>query len=102
MISMVFRAHLSVKGSVQGVNFRWFVQSTAKELGLNGWVKNMPDGSVEILCESETEKTYREFLQIVEGSSGGKGLNAIKVEKVEVLEFEKDAEPNFNYFNIEY
>ena len=99
---MVFRAHLLVKGSVQGVNFRWFVHYTAKELGLNGWVKNMPDGTVEILCESETEKSYREFLHRIENGGPEKGLRAIKVNNIEVLKFERESEPRFNYFNIEY
>ncbi|MBD3398097.1 acylphosphatase [Candidatus Micrarchaeota archaeon] len=99
---MVFRAHLIVSGSVQGVNFRWFVQQTAKELGLNGWVKNLPDGTVEIECESETEKTYREFLSKIEKGGEEKGLSAISVENVKVVDFERDAASKHNYFNIEY
>lgn len=45
------RLHLLVKGLVQGV---WFRQSTleqAGQLGLMGWVRNLPDGRVEILAE---------------------------------------------------
>lgn len=40
-----------VHGRVQGVGFRYYTQVKARELGLYGWVKNLPDGSVEAcLC----------------------------------------------------
>lgn len=37
-----------VHGRVQGVGFRYYTQSEAKRLGLRGWVRNLPDGSVEV------------------------------------------------------
>ncbi len=40
--------HFDVYGDVQGVGFRWFVQHQAQSLGLRGWVRNCPDGSVEV------------------------------------------------------
>ncbi|HEU4544614.1 MAG TPA: acylphosphatase [Jiangellaceae bacterium] len=40
-----------VKGRVQGVGFRWFVQRIAGELGLSGSATNLPDGSVEVVAE---------------------------------------------------
>ncbi len=61
-MNLAFRAHLLVRGSVQGVNYRWLVQSAAKSLGITGWVRNLEDGDVEILCESGTEKAYGFFL----------------------------------------
>ena len=39
----------SVYGKVQGVGFRMFCKKTAKELGLNGYALNLPDGRVEVL-----------------------------------------------------
>lgn len=45
------RLHVRLEGRVQGVGFRFFVQRTANELGLTGWVRNRWDGSVEVLAE---------------------------------------------------
>ena len=39
-----------VRGRVQGVGFRWFVLREASELQLDGFVRNQPDGSVEVLA----------------------------------------------------
>jgi len=50
------RANLKVIGDVQGVTFRWFIQRKAKDSGLTGWVKNLPDGSIEAIVEGEKEK----------------------------------------------
>lgn len=40
-----------VHGRVQGVGYRYFVLRTARELGLAGWARNLPDGSVEVVAE---------------------------------------------------
>jgi acylphosphatase len=37
-----------VRGRVQGVGFRYFVEHAARELGIAGWVRNSDDGSVEV------------------------------------------------------
>jgi acylphosphatase len=49
----VARAHLFVKGRVQGVFFRAYTRSVAVKLGLNGWVKNFFDGRVEAVFEGD-------------------------------------------------
>jgi acylphosphatase len=49
------QVQLFVRGRVQGVFFRASTQREAKRLGLTGWVRNRPDGSVEILAEGEEE-----------------------------------------------
>jgi len=43
--------HAIVHGQVQGVNFRYSTQAQASRLGLLGWVRNRPDGSVEVVAE---------------------------------------------------
>ncbi|MFH1352562.1 MAG: acylphosphatase [bacterium] len=50
---------LIIKGFVQGVGFRWFVERTARGLGLKGSVKNLPGGSVEIKAKGQEEQLKR-------------------------------------------
>lgn len=47
--------HIVVSGMVQGVGFRYFVQHHARQLGLTGWVRNLPNGDVEIMAEGNRE-----------------------------------------------
>ncbi len=42
------RLHLRFSGTVQGVGFRWTNQDLARGRGLTGWVRNLPDGTVEM------------------------------------------------------
>lgn len=45
------RLHANVHGRVQGVNFRYYTQRRAIELGLTGYVRNLWDGTVEVVAE---------------------------------------------------
>lgn len=45
-----------VSGHVQGVFYRAATQATARRLGLSGWVRNLPDGNVELLACGEATK----------------------------------------------
>ncbi len=49
------RAHVYYSGRVQGVGFRYTAEGIALEIGLVGWVKNLPDGRVEMVCEGSKE-----------------------------------------------
>ena len=48
-----------VRGRVQGVGFRYFVESAAMREGLHGWVRNLPDGSVEAQAEGDVDAVER-------------------------------------------
>jgi len=49
------RVSVIVSGIVQGVNFRRYTQLTARQLGVKGWVRNLPDGRVKGCFEGEAE-----------------------------------------------
>ncbi len=72
-----------VRGRVQGVGFRWFVEREAHILQLAGWVRNDPDGSVEVLAMGTRDQLagLRSRLQ--------EGPRAARVDDVE----ESEAEP---------
>ena len=65
-------------GRVQGVGFRFFVQSNAQGLGITGWVKNMSDGSVTMELQGESTVIAELVARIK------KGRNRIKVTKFEL------------------
>ncbi|MEJ2032068.1 MAG: acylphosphatase [Deltaproteobacteria bacterium] len=50
------RIRAVVQGRVQGVFFRAYTQEEAQRLGLVGWVRNRPDGTVEAVAEGEAER----------------------------------------------
>ena len=56
------QAHIRIYGQVQGVFFRSYAKEVADRLGLVGWVKNNPDGSVETVAEGSKEK-LEEFVK---------------------------------------
>jgi acylphosphatase len=53
------RCRLRVEGQVQGVGFRAWTAWTARSLGLAGWVRNQPDGTVELEAEGASEAVAR-------------------------------------------
>jgi acylphosphatase len=58
-------ASIRVTGRVQGVGYRYYAMRQANEFGLNGYVKNRGDGSVEVQVEGEKEiiERYISFLE---------------------------------------
>jgi acylphosphatase len=53
------RACILAFGRVQGVFYRASAKKVADKIGICGWVKNLPDGSVELLVEGEKEKVEK-------------------------------------------
>jgi acylphosphatase len=72
------QVHLFVRGRVQGVFFRASAQREARRLGLTGWVKNRPDGAIEVLAEGEEE----EIKELIGWAH--KGPSAARVDSVDV------------------
>jgi acylphosphatase len=64
--------HFLVKGRVQGVGFRWFVQREAAEIGLRGWVRNTEDGQVEVLAAGEPDQLKDLLAALGRGSRGSR------------------------------
>jgi acylphosphatase len=74
-----------VVGRVQGVGFRWWARRTAKALGVSGWVRNLPDGSVEVQASGS-----RVALEQLEARLH-KGPTAARVDRVERLPWDPSA-----------
>jgi acylphosphatase len=57
-------------GHVQGVGFRFFAAAAARRDELNGWVRNLPDGRVEVVCEGDAQSVERFARMIRQGPPG--------------------------------
>jgi len=62
--------HCFFSGVVQGIGFRYTTRDIARRLGVKGWVKNLPDGRVELYADAE-EKTLSALLGAITQSSLG-------------------------------
>jgi len=82
-----------VRGRVQGVGFRWFVEREANVLGIAGWVRNRADGTVEVLAMGRKEQLSRLHSRLRQGP------RAARVDEVEI----EEAQPveGLNTFRIE-
>ncbi|MCD6278115.1 MAG: acylphosphatase [Desulfurococcales archaeon] len=88
------RAHLRIYGLVQGVFFRSTMKQVANRLGVTGWVRNLPDGSVEAVVEGPEDKVE----EIIRWAHRGPPL--ARVEKVDV-EWQR-YKGEFRDFRIKY
>jgi len=61
-----------ISGRVQGVGFRFFVESAAMREGIHGWVQNLPDGRVEIAAEGDAEAVERFERNLRQGPRGAR------------------------------
>ncbi len=82
-----------VKGRVQGVGFRWFVEREAQMLGIAGWVRNTYDGDVEVLASGNRQQHSELHKRLRQGP------RAARVDEVEVSEAQPV--PGLKTFRIE-
>mgnify|MGYP001322183485 CR=1 FL=1 len=65
---------LTVSGKVQGVSFRWFTVQAAREMGLCGYAKNLPDGTVEVMAEGTKAGLESLIKKVKQGSPFSKSI----------------------------
>ena len=78
------RVKILASGRVQGVYFRMFTQNKAKQFGIKGYARNLPDGRVEIIAEADNN-SIEKLIQWCH-----KGPVTARVDHVEMTELESD------------
>ena len=87
------RCHAFVVGFVQGVGFRYFVVDAAVQAGAVGWVRNLPDGRVELVAEGSRTGLDALLARVRRGPGGG------RVDRVDTVWEEATGE--FKRFGLE-
>lgn len=90
--STPMRLHAFVSGKVQGVSFRYYSLQEARQLGLTGFVRNLPDGRVEVKAEGD-RKTLDRLLEFLHRGSPGAAVTKVDVDW-------RVADNSFNSFDI--
>lgn len=88
------QAHVFIEGRVQGVGFRHFARVNAQEVGVFGWIKNLPDGRVEAVVAGPMDH-IREMISRFEQGPGASRVDNIDVEV-------EDIDKDYNEFEIRY
>ena len=88
------QSHVLIEGRVQGVGFRHFTKVNAEEVGVYGWVKNLPDGRVEAVFAGPIDH-IREMVNRCE-----RGPGASRVDDIDVTV--EEAEEEFEQFEVRY
>ena len=94
MIENIKTYKLELSGRVQGVGFRYFVESIAGRFGITGFVKNTPDRKVEVVCQGEEEDLKKFVDEIKKGPS----FSVVKDVRIEEI---KDSK-KYNIFEIKF
>lgn len=84
------RVHVYISGRVQGVFFRDSTREKAREVGVNGWVRNMRDGRVEAVFEGDESKVD----EMIQWCHEGPG--SARVDQVELSKEEPKGEEGFS------
>lgn len=73
-------------GRVQGVGFRYSVKRIASGFEVTGWVKNLPDGRVELQASSLEEEELDAFLEDIQNSSLGGNIKEVETHDIAPLQ----------------
>ncbi|MBA4311318.1 MAG: acylphosphatase [Chlorobiaceae bacterium] len=84
--------HMIVRGMVQGVGFRYFVYQRAVRLGLKGFVRNLPDGNVEVEV-SGSRSLVEELIQMVKVGTRASSVTDVQIQII-------NSDLNFTSFDI--
>lgn len=82
--------HLIIQGRVQGVGYRAWTVAHARELGLDGWVRNRTDGTVEAIVHGEDIAAKKMLADCYEGPP------AARVTSIETCDWTGDVAPGFH------
>ena len=72
-----------VRGRVQGIGYRWFVQEIAEQENIYGYVKNNYDGSVEIVAESEKKENIDRFINRIKTEHDYAVVREVEIQHIE-------------------
>jgi len=89
------RARIVVEGDIQKVGYRDLVQTIATGLGVKGFVENLKDGTVQIVCETQ-EEALKKFIKKIKVKQ-----DFVEVKKARIVET-STATAEFEYFGIKY
>ena len=78
---MIVGRHLRISGQVQGVFFRQWTVEQARELGVSGWVRNCPDGSVEAHLAGE-ESAVAELIERMRRGPPAAEVTQVRIDEV--------------------
>lgn len=85
---------LRVGGRVQGVGFRYFVTRAARRAGVRGWVRNLPDGDVEVLAQGRQDALETLVAEVRQGPRHSR-VDRCAVER-------QASEERFDSFEVRY
>ena len=83
-----------VRGRVQGVGFRWFVMGVAQHLGLQGYVRNLPDGTVEVVARGTPEAVDELERALARGPASARIDGVEKLEVTHEIKLSKSFDVN--------
>ncbi|HWJ38736.1 MAG TPA: acylphosphatase [Sphingomicrobium sp.] len=84
MAELKIARHVRIGGRVQGVFFRAWSKEQAERLGVSGWIRNCPDGSVEAHVEG-SEQSIDRLVGLLRGGPPGARVDDLQVREAELL-----------------